>query len=160
MTWAVALAVLGIAVVVGAAWLLGRPRSTERLAGLGALEDDDAPPTRGRHLGVPTGFATQVRGYRMDQVDAVLDSLEAGRAPAETFYDGYVVNAIMDTAYRAAASKRWEKVQLDVWRGREGVPHVAAVRDFDADHALLKEETMPVVTDGPPVNDTLSMTSG
>ena len=49
----------------------------------------------------------------------------------------------MDAAYRAAASKRWEKMELDVWRGREGVPHVAAVRDFDAEHTLLKQETMP-----------------
>jgi predicted dehydrogenase len=90
----------------------------------------------------PVGDEIGSLGYTAMFAD-MLDSLEAGRAPAETFYDGYVVNAIMDAAYRAAASKRWEKVQLDVWRGREGVPHVAVVRDFDAEHALLKEETMP-----------------
>ena len=35
MTWAVFLAVLGSAVVLGVAWLLGRPRSAEHLVGLG-----------------------------------------------------------------------------------------------------------------------------
>ncbi len=49
----------------------------------------------------------------------MLDALEAGRAPRETFYDGYVVNAIMDAAYRSASSGRWEAVILDDWRGVE-----------------------------------------
>ena len=34
------------------------------------------PPEPGRHLAVGPGFGGQLRGYRMDQVDAVLDSLE------------------------------------------------------------------------------------
>ena len=61
----------------------------------------------------------------------------------ETFYDGYVVNAIIDAAYRSTTSKRWETVELPVWRGREGVVNVAAIRDYDADHTLIKEERMP-----------------
>jgi hypothetical protein len=80
MTWAVVLALLGIAVVVAAAWLLGRPRSPERLAGiggLGGLEDADAPVGRARHVAAGPGFGAQTRGYRMDQVDTVVDSLEA-----------------------------------------------------------------------------------
>ena len=77
MTWAVFLALLGIAVVVAAAWLLGRPRSPERFAGLGELEDADAPVGRARHLAAGPGFGAQTRGYRMDQVDTVVDSLEA-----------------------------------------------------------------------------------
>ena len=77
MTWAVFLALLGIAVVMAVAWLLGRPRSPERFAGVGELEDDDAPGGRGAHLAGGAGFGTQVRGYRMDQVDTVVDSLEA-----------------------------------------------------------------------------------
>ena len=48
VTWAVSLALLGIAVVVGAAWLLGRPRSAESLAGLGEPGDDDATAQHGR----------------------------------------------------------------------------------------------------------------
>ena len=77
MTWAVVLALLGIAVVVAAAWLLGRPRSPERFAGLGELEDAGAPVGRARHLAGGPGFGAQTRGYRMDQVDTVVDSLEA-----------------------------------------------------------------------------------
>ncbi len=82
MTWAVFLALLGVAVVVAAAFLLGRPRSPERFAGMGEYgglaepEDAAAPAEPDRHLGAP-GFGAQVRGYRMDQVDTVLDSLEA-----------------------------------------------------------------------------------
>ena len=34
-------------------------------------------------------------------------------------------------------------MELPVWRGRDGVDNVAALRDYDADHVLLKEERMP-----------------
>ncbi len=37
----------------------------------------------------------------------------------ETFYDGYVVNAVMDACYRSMKSGRWEPVGLEVWRGKE-----------------------------------------
>ena len=77
MTWAVFLGLLGVAVVAAAAWLLGRPRSPERFAGLGELDDADAPVGRARHLADGPGFGAQTRGYRMDQVDTVVDSLEA-----------------------------------------------------------------------------------
>ena len=42
----------------------------------------------------------------------------------ETFYDGYVVNAIIDACYRLAESRRWEPVELEDWRGG-GVPRIA-----------------------------------
>ena len=77
MSWAVFLAVLGSAVVVGAAWLLVRPRPAEHLVGAGEVPDADAPPEPARHRSAAAGFAPQVRGYRMDQVDTVLDSLES-----------------------------------------------------------------------------------
>ena len=56
MTWAVLLALLGITVVVAAAWLLGRPRSPERFAGLGELEDAYVPVGRARHVAAGPGF--------------------------------------------------------------------------------------------------------
>ena len=34
------------------------------------------------------------------------------------FYDGYVVNAIIDACYRSAESRQWEPVELE-WRGGE-----------------------------------------
>jgi hypothetical protein len=80
VTWAAFLALLGIAVVVAAAWLLGRPRSPERLAGLAGLAepgDAGAPDGPTRRPADDPGFGAQLRGYRMDQVDAVVDVLEA-----------------------------------------------------------------------------------
>ena len=68
MTWAVAIAIVGTAVVAAGAWLLGRPRPA---AGRGPDADDALTHAH------PVGFAPQVRGYRMDQVDAVVDALEA-----------------------------------------------------------------------------------
>ncbi|MBM4001895.1 MAG: Gfo/Idh/MocA family oxidoreductase [Planctomycetes bacterium] len=90
----------------------------------------------------PVGDEPSALGYT-DMFADVLDALDTGRTPMETFYDGYVVNAIIDAAYRAAKSRRWEPVQLDLWRGRVGVPNVAALRDYDQDHYLIKEEKMP-----------------
>lgn len=64
-------------------------------------------------------------------------------SPMETFYDGYVVNAIMDAAYASVVSKRWEPVVLQAWRGRTGVSNVASLRDYDDAYTLLKEEKLP-----------------
>jgi hypothetical protein len=61
----------------------------------------------------------------------------------ETLYDGYVVNAIMDACYRSMRSKRWEPVQLEVWRGRDDVVEQQAGREYDEAHFLVKEEVMP-----------------
>ena len=67
-------------------------------------------------------------------------SLEQGKAPKETFYDGYIVNAILDAAYKSAKSKLWEPVKLEVWRGKEGVTKDSHLQEYDADHYLVKEE--------------------
>jgi len=70
----------------------------------------------------------------------MLDALEQGRPPRETFYDGYVVNAILDAAYRSARSKQWEPVQLDVWRGKTEVHTQKQLPDYDERYYLVKEE--------------------
>jgi predicted dehydrogenase len=90
----------------------------------------------------PVGDEASALGY-IDMFGDMLEAIDAGRPPMETFYDGYVVNAIMDAAYRSVASKRWEPVELAEWRGKTGVPKVSGLRDFDADHWLIKEEKMP-----------------
>jgi hypothetical protein len=61
----------------------------------------------------------------------------------ETFYDGYVVNAIIDACYKSAQTKKWEPVELKVWRGGEGRDLGAALKDYDEEHYLIKEERMP-----------------
>ncbi len=51
-----------------------------------------------------------------DMFSDMFRAIDEGRAPRETFYDGYVVNAIMDAAYRSAKAHAWEPVELE-WRG-------------------------------------------
>ena len=87
----------------------------------------------------PVGDELNDLGYNHMFTD-MFRSLEKGTAPRETFYDGYVVNAVLDAAYRSAKSKLWEPVQLDIWRGRVGVSKDSHLTEYDADHYLVKEE--------------------
>jgi hypothetical protein len=70
----------------------------------------------------------------------MFNAIEKGSAPKETFYDGYVVNAILDAAYKSAKTKLWEPVQLDIWRGKTGLTKESHLTEYDADHYLVKEE--------------------
>jgi len=90
----------------------------------------------------PVGDEPGALGYR-DMFADVLSALENGTQPRETFYDGYVVNAIMDAAYKSTSSKKWEPIELHDWRGRESVEKISAHRDHDDNHWLIKEEQMP-----------------
>jgi len=89
----------------------------------------------------PVGDEVSELGY-VDMFTDMFDTLDAGRQPMETFYDGYVVNAVMDACYAAAKSGKWEPVQLEDWRGG-GVERIArARREYDG-KTLIKEEKMP-----------------
>ena len=90
----------------------------------------------------PVGDEVTELGY-LDMFTDMFNSIDAHTSPSESFYDGYVVNAIIDAAYASIRSKKWEPVSLPLWRGHDGVPNVAHVREFDAEHALVKEERMP-----------------
>ncbi len=87
----------------------------------------------------PVGDELNELGYNHMFMD-MLDSLEKNVSPKETFYDGYVVNSVIDAAYRSAKSKLWEQVTLDIWRGQEGVGKSTKPDEYDADHYLIKEE--------------------
>jgi predicted dehydrogenase len=87
----------------------------------------------------PVGDEINDLGYNHMFTD-MFNAIETGRAPKETFYDGYIVNAILDAAYKSAKTKLWEPVQLDIWRGREGVSKDNHLVEYDADHYLVKEE--------------------
>ncbi|RIK88906.1 MAG: oxidoreductase [Planctomycetota bacterium] len=89
----------------------------------------------------PVGDEPGALGY-VDMFTDMLNALDDGRSPRETFYDGYVVNAIIDAAYAAMASKQWQSVELPIWRGSGAAADGANLRDFDAEHVLLKEEQM------------------
>lgn len=90
----------------------------------------------------PVGDEVGELGYYEMFAD-ILNALDNGTKPLEDFYDGYIVNAIMDAAYRSAAGKRWEPVLLEEWRGDEATEAEAVLHDYDADHYLIKEEVMP-----------------
>ncbi len=90
----------------------------------------------------PVGDEASALGYT-DMFADMLQSLDERRPPMETFYDGYVVNAIMDAAYASVQSKKWEPVLLSDWRGLTGVARLSGLKEFDAEHLLIKEERMP-----------------
>lgn len=90
----------------------------------------------------PVGDEVHDLGYSnmfSDQFDAI----EKGKQPLETFYDGYIVNAIMDAAYVSAKSKVWEKIQIEDWRGQTGVQPTSHLNSYDDQHYLIKEEILP-----------------
>ena len=90
----------------------------------------------------PVGDEVHELGYT-DMFSDMFNAIDNGTEPMETFYDGYVVNAIMDACYRSAESKKWEPVELEVWRGKTGLEDTRTVNDYDEDHYLIKEELLP-----------------
>ncbi len=87
----------------------------------------------------PVGDEINELGYNHMFTD-MFNSIESGKAPTETFYDGYVVNAILDAAYKSAKTKLWEPVKLEIWRGKEGIGKDSHLTEYDSDHYLVKEE--------------------
>jgi predicted dehydrogenase len=88
----------------------------------------------------PVGDEVHELGYD-DMFTDMFDALDGGRAPIETFYDGYVINTILDAAYRSAKSRQWEPVHVE-WRASEpATPIRSAAREIDG-YALVKEERM------------------
>jgi predicted dehydrogenase len=87
----------------------------------------------------PVGDELNELGYNHMFMD-MFNAMEQGKQPKETFYDGYVVNSVLDAAYRSAKTKQWEPVKLDIWRGKVGVSKDAHLVEYDTDHYLVKEE--------------------
>ena len=91
----------------------------------------------------PVGDDIVELGY-VDMFSDQFRALESGSAPRETFYDGYVVNSVMDACFRSAKSHAWEKVELADWRG--GVtPRIGAGRKpevYDG-KVVIKSELLP-----------------
>jgi predicted dehydrogenase len=89
----------------------------------------------------PVGDEVSELGY-VDMFTDMFTAFEEGRAPQETFYDGYVVNAIMDAAYRSAKSDRWEPVELFEWRGGS-TPRIASTPELHESFVVIKREILP-----------------
>jgi predicted dehydrogenase len=90
----------------------------------------------------PVGDEPGALGY-VEMFTDMFNAIERGGRPVEDFYDGYVVNAIMDAALLSARTKRWEPVLISDWRGDTAADTSQTLRDFDADHFLIKKERMP-----------------
>lgn len=90
----------------------------------------------------PVGDEPHALGYDHMFTD-MLDALDSGETPGETFYDGYVVNAIVDACYASAESGQWESIELEEWRGAEGTPDLEVEAPKVDGHVLVKEERMP-----------------
>ncbi len=88
----------------------------------------------------PVGDEVAELGY-VDMFTDMFDSIEAGRPAMETFYDGYVVNAVMDAAYRSAKAHAWAPVELD-WRGGT-TPRIASTPETYDDQVVIKREILP-----------------
>jgi predicted dehydrogenase len=89
----------------------------------------------------PVGDEVAELGY-VDMFTDMFDAIDTGREPTETFYDGYVVNAVMDAVYAAAKSSRWEPVQIDDWRGGT-TERISKSRRTHDGKTVIKEEQMP-----------------
>lgn len=91
----------------------------------------------------PVGDEVGALGYVAMFLD-MFDAMDTGRVPMETFYDGYIVNAIIDACYKSAETKKWEAVEIQDWRG-SGLARATDIvlKDYDAERYLIKEERMP-----------------
>ena len=91
----------------------------------------------------PVGDEVAELGYR-DMFLDMFNAIDEGREPLETFYDGYVVNAIIDACYKSAESKQWEAIEIQDWRGTmETTDAQVTQSDADERYAHLKDERMP-----------------
>ena len=91
----------------------------------------------------PVGDEVAELGYR-DMFLDMFNAIDEGREPLETFYDGYVVNAVVDACYKSAKSKQWEAVEIEDWRGTtEATDAQTSESDADERYAHLKDERMP-----------------
>jgi predicted dehydrogenase len=89
----------------------------------------------------PVGDEVSELGY-VDMFSDMFDALEAGRAPRETLYDGYVVNEVMDACYRSAKSRAWEPVELVEWRGGT-TARIAKTPETYEGQTVIKREVLP-----------------
>lgn len=87
----------------------------------------------------PIGDELNDLGYNHMFTD-MFNALDNDRSPKESFYDGYIINAIMDAAYTSAKSKKWEPIELAIWRGQEHHAKEDLLVSYDDTHWLIKEE--------------------
>jgi predicted dehydrogenase len=90
----------------------------------------------------PVGNEASALGY-IDMFQDMLNAFEHHRTPRETFYDGYIVNAIIDAAYKSMASKQWEPIELACWRGDPSSDGDSSIASRSEPYDIIKREVMP-----------------
>ncbi len=90
----------------------------------------------------PVGDEVHELGYSHMFTD-MFDSIDKNKQPQETFYDGYIVNTILDAAYLSAKTKQWEPVKIEDWRGTDEAKIKHGLTSYDEHHYLIKEEILP-----------------
>ena len=88
----------------------------------------------------PVGDEASELGY-VNMFSDMFGAIDGGREPQETFYDGYLVNAIMDAAYRSAKTRAWTPVELE-WRGG-AMPRIATSPETYEGQVVIKREILP-----------------
>ncbi|HTF29516.1 MAG TPA: Gfo/Idh/MocA family oxidoreductase, partial [Flavitalea sp.] len=89
----------------------------------------------------PVGDEVHELGYDHMFAD-MFNAMDNNAVPSETFYDGYIVNAVMDAALRSVKTKKWETIDLELWRGKNNSQKTLELTDFDDQYFLIKEETI------------------
>ncbi|GAC1553606.1 MAG: Gfo/Idh/MocA family oxidoreductase [Mucilaginibacter sp.] len=90
----------------------------------------------------PVGDEIHELGYTNMFTD-MFNAIESKTEPLESFYDGYIVNAILDAAYLSAKSGKWETVQIEGWRGDQNIDYGSNFVSYDNDYYLIKKEILP-----------------
>lgn len=90
----------------------------------------------------PVGDEVNELGYNHMFTD-MFEAIENNRQPMESFYDGYVVNAILDAAFLSAKTKNWEPVKIEDWRGVATKKIEKEIISYNEDYYLIKEEMLP-----------------
>ena len=89
----------------------------------------------------PVGDEAHELGYPHMFTD-MFEAIEKGTVPRETFYDGYIVNAILDAAFLSAKSKLWEPIIIADWRGDANQEGRKSYTNYDDEYFLIKKETL------------------
>jgi len=89
----------------------------------------------------PVGNEPDSLGY-IEMFNDMFDAIDKKEQPTEDFYDGYVINSILDAIYKSGETGEWEPIEIDDWRGGK-YEKIKTTKDYDEEHILIKEETMP-----------------
>ncbi len=120
-------------------WLAGFEMFTA--AGQGGYVAEKAEQNTGWLF--PVGDEAGELGYT-DMFTDMFAVMDAGHAPRETFWDGYVVNAVTDACYASARSKRWEPIHIERWQAAATEKILDSIpRHMIDGQELIKEEVMP-----------------